>query len=95
MIKRLMIWLLALILLFGAAPVISVLIAATVANVQGCQLDEGNVHPCVVLGADLGGLLYGMGVLGWMALMTVPMAALALLAWLAAAIVLYLRGRKA
>ena len=96
MIKRLMIWALVAIVLFGAAPIISVVIAATVANVQGCLLDEGNVHPCIVLGADLGTLLYGMAVLGWMALMTVPIAAMALVIWLAVAVVLYLRaGRKA
>jgi len=41
----------------------------------GCQLDEGSVHPCVVLSLDFGGLLYPMAVGGWFVMFTIPLIA--------------------
>jgi hypothetical protein len=38
--KRLMIWSLALILLLGALPLLSLLLAVLFASAFGCQLDE-------------------------------------------------------
>lgn len=68
----------AAIIVFAALPILSLVIAAVIAGVLGCDLDEGSIHACLVLGLDLGGLLYFMGVAGWMAMFTVPIAALAL-----------------
>jgi hypothetical protein len=62
--------------LVGIAPIISVVIAGTLANMYGCELHEGFVNPCVILGADRGELLYAMGVLGWFGLMTLPIGAI-------------------
>ena len=45
----------------------------------GCQVDEANAHPCMVLGHDIGGLLYDLGVMGWLMLVTIPTGAFALL----------------
>ena len=59
--KRMMIWALGLILLFGAFPLLTLLSAVLFASAFGCQLDEGSIHPCIVLGLDFGGLLYPMG----------------------------------
>ena len=56
--KRMMIWALALILLFGAFPLLTLVSAVLFASAFGCQLDEGSIHPCIVLGHDSGGLLY-------------------------------------
>ena len=61
----------------------SVLSAALLARSHGCRLDEANVYPCIILGADWGGVLYGMSILGWLMLATLPAGALALLIWLA------------
>jgi hypothetical protein len=61
------------------APVLSVLIAASVASLTGAALDEGNAHPCFVLGSDIGELLYAMFVFGWLGLITLPTGALAIL----------------
>jgi hypothetical protein len=61
-----------LILLLALLPVISVAIAATLANLNGCALDEGSVHPCLIAGADWGETLYTLSVLGWLGLATIP-----------------------
>lgn len=66
----------ATLIFVGLLPVFSVLIAGITANAAGCALDEGSVHACVILGTDLGPLLYTMGVLGWLGLITLPIAAL-------------------
>ena len=74
MIKKLMVWALAMILLFGALPLISLLLAMMIALPFDCRLDEGSVHPCVIFGLDFGGLLYAMAVSGWFAMFTIPLA---------------------
>lgn len=61
-----------LILFVAFLPVISVAIAGSIANANGCQLDEGSVHPCIVNGSDMGETLYTMGVMGWFMLATIP-----------------------
>ena len=86
--KRLMIWALAAILLFGAFPILTLLIAALFGSAFGCDLNEGIINPCVVLGVDFGGLLYPMAVGGWFAMFTVPLAALALAVWLIVLVIL-------
>jgi len=59
---------------FGVAPLISVIIAGTLASSHGCTLHEGDVNPCVILGYDFGQLLYTMGMMGWFMFLTVPVA---------------------
>ncbi|MCC5985766.1 MAG: hypothetical protein JJU42_15530 [Rhodobacteraceae bacterium] len=74
---------LAVIAFVALLPVISVLIAGGIATLGGCELNEGFVNPCVFFGVDLGGLLYGMGVMGWFMLLSLPMGALAAAGWVA------------
>jgi hypothetical protein len=62
-----------IILLIAFLPLISVAIAGSIAQANGCQLDEGSVHPCVVNGTDMGETLYAMGVMGWLMLATIPL----------------------
>jgi hypothetical protein len=45
-------------------------------------VDEGSVHPCVIGGKDYGQLLYTLGVMGWLMLITLPLGTLAFVAWL-------------
>ncbi|HEV7277845.1 MAG TPA: hypothetical protein VGN80_16315 [Devosiaceae bacterium] len=71
--------LLVLILLVALAPVISVAVAGFIAEANGCVLNEGNIHPCLVNGEDVGGTLYTMFVLGWFMLASLPLGAMALL----------------
>ena len=72
---------LAIILLVALAPVISVIVAGSIADANGCALDEGSVHPCVVNGVDIGATLYALGVMGWFMLASIPLGAGALLLW--------------
>lgn len=70
--------LLVMILLVALAPVISVAIAGFIAEANGCVLNEGGIHPCLVSGEDVGGSLYTMFVLGWFMLATLPLGTVAL-----------------
>lgn len=81
------------IVLAAAAPIISVVIAGAIANANGCRLDEGSMHPCVVAGSDRGEMLYTMFVLGWLMFLTLPAGALAFLVWLGA-LMFHLFARK-
>src|SRR3954464_12424829 len=83
--------LLVLILAFALAPIGSVAVAGFLANAHGCRLDEGSAHPCVIGGKDRGELLYTLGVLGWLMLITLPAGAVAFAVWLV--VVLLHRGR--
>ncbi len=58
-----------------------------IANAHGCKVDEGSVHPCVINGKDYGQLLYTLGVLGWLMLVTLPGGAVAVMIWLVVLIV--------
>lgn len=71
----------ALILLIGFAPVLSVLFTSAVARIGDCQVNEAFVQPCVILGIDLGGLLYFTGVMGWFMLLSLPGGTIALAVW--------------
>lgn len=86
--------LLAAILLFATAPVISVAIAGMIAEANGCRLHEGFANPCVIGGVDWGGTLYALGVMGWFMLATIPIGAIALAAWVVAAVVLLIVGHR-
>lgn len=68
---------------FALFPVLSVLIVSLVAGAAGCSVNEGSVTPCVIAGVDMGGLLYTMGVLGWLMVATIPVGAMLLAGWLA------------
>lgn len=72
---------LALILVAWAAPLVVALTAGGVASALGCELDEGAVHKCLVFGADIGGTLYTLGVMGWLSIIGIPFALGALAIW--------------
>lgn len=64
------IWGLILMILIGIAPLVSVVLAGLIAEINDCPLHEGFVQPCIVLGRDIGGLLYTMAVMGWLMLIS-------------------------
>jgi hypothetical protein len=82
---------LVLIILFALAPVGSVVACTWIANAHGCHVDEGSVHPCIVNGHDYGQLLYTLGVLGWLMLVTIPGGLFGFVTWL---IILILHREK-
>ena len=73
---------LVFIILFAFAPIGSVITCAWIANSHGCKVDEGSVHPCIINGKDYGHLLYTLGVLGWLILVTIPGGLFAFVIWL-------------
>lgn len=85
---------LALIILFAFAPIGSVILCAAIANVYGCKVDEGSVHPCFINGQDYGHVLYTLGVLGWLMLFTLPAGLFAFVIWLIILILHRERWRK-
>ncbi len=89
-----MIVVLALILLFGATPLLAVVAAAAVAGVLGCPLNESGAHACVVFGRDIGDALHVMFTSHWFAMMTVPVAAMVLVVWVIVALILLLLHRR-
>lgn len=74
------IWLLILMIFIGIAPLASVFLAGLIADLNNCELHEGFVQPCVVLGLDIGGVLYNMVALGWLMLISLFFLAGGLLA---------------
>jgi uncharacterized membrane protein len=76
-----------------AFPLLTLLSAVLFASAFGCLLDEGSIHPCIVLGVDFGGLLYPMAVGGWFVMFTIPLAGLALIVWLIVLVVLLFTRR--
>ena len=85
---------LAGIALVALAPVLSVVLAGAIANANGCTVDEGSVHACVVGGREMGETLYTMFVAGWLMFITLPAGALAFLVWLGAVTIHVLARRQ-
>ncbi|WP_375451113.1 hypothetical protein [uncultured Devosia sp.] len=73
---------LAIIAVFTLWPVASVTLTYWIADANGCRVDEGNMHPCIIGGHDLGALLYTMGVMGWFMLASLPLGFGAAIVWL-------------
>ncbi len=79
--NRRLIWIAySAILLFTTAPVMSFSLAYFIAAIFGATLNEGNVHPYLLGGYDLGPLLYSMSVHGWLMLITLPAGIILILA---------------
>lgn len=66
-------------------PLLSVLLCAALAGALDCRVDEGSAHPCVVAGQDIGPLLYFLGMMGWLMLLTAPLMLASIVLWLGVA----------
>jgi hypothetical protein len=71
-------------------PLILAFMASAIASHFGARLDEGDAHPCIVHGKDIGGALYSMFVMGWVGLLTIPSGFLLLVFFT----VTIIKGRK-
>jgi hypothetical protein len=86
---------LVLILLFALAPLISTLIASTIADALGCTVNEGGATQCLYKGTDIGETLAEMFVVGWLSFVTFPLALIAFGVWLVSAISIFvIRWRR-
>lgn len=72
---------LVLIILVALAPLGSVMISGAIANANGCTLNEGGAHPCMINGSDWGETLVTMFVLGWLSFVTLPLGGIAFAIW--------------
>lgn len=54
----------------GIIPLASGALAGMIADLNGCGLHEGFAQTCVVLGVDIGSLLYSMVVMSWLMLVS-------------------------
>ena len=62
-------------------PLAAVMFSAALAALAGCELNEGVTNVCSVAGIDIGGLLSGLFVMGWLALITLPLLMCVLVLW--------------
>jgi hypothetical protein len=76
----------------AAFPLLAAFAAGTIANLNGCALNEGSANPCVIAGTDYGETLYSLGVVGWLAIATVPIGIAALAVWALVFIVTTIRA---
>jgi hypothetical protein len=76
-------------------PALSTGIAALISGLYNCKLNEGFANPCLVMGTDIGGILFEMGVMSWFMLLTLPAAAVLLIIWIAAELINLVRRRPA
>ena len=77
------------------SPVAITYTAGLIALLIGCDLNEASVHPCPLLGVNIGPLLYGMGLAVWFVSLTVLAGLMALVVLVIIFIVRTLRARRA
>jgi hypothetical protein len=82
------------ILVFAFSPFVPVVIAAAVANMAGCSLNEGTVTACPIAGIDWGRILNELGALGWLGLATFPFAGLLSVCWIVWVVVTLIKLRN-
>ncbi len=66
---------------FCLLPLAAVIVSAALAALMGCELNEGVTNVCNVAGIDIGGFLSGLFVMGWLALITLPLLMCVLALW--------------
>jgi hypothetical protein len=77
------------------SPVAITYTAGLIAVLIGCDLNEASLHPCPLLGVNIGPLLYGMGLAVWFVALTVAAGLVALLVLALVFIVRTVRARRA
>ncbi|MBI4922213.1 MAG: hypothetical protein HY834_10720 [Devosia nanyangense] len=85
---------LALIALFGLAPIIVTVASAAIANAYGCTISESFLSPCIINGADWGPGLQLGGISFWYVLLVWPAAFVLFLVWLVVLLIHLARFRK-
>lgn len=78
------------IMALAISPLLAAMVAGAIAGRYGCDLDEGSIHPCIVNGQDIGDTLYTLGMMGWLALGTIPLGAIAVAVYVAGVALFYL-----
>src|ERR1700748_2859639 len=70
-----------LIAFFAFLPIILALLAGSIGNCMGCNINEGGTDQCVKMGIHFGVLLNTMAAGGWLFLLTIPIGCIAIVIW--------------
>lgn len=84
---------LLMIFVIGAGPWVLTFGSGAVATANDCRLDESSPHPCIINGKDYGDTLYTFGLMGWIGILTCPVALILLGIYFVVVIVLWLIRR--
>jgi hypothetical protein len=84
-----------IVVVLALSPIAVTYTAGLVALLLGCDLNEASVHPCPLLGVNIGPLLYAMGLAVWFVSLTIAAGLVALLVLAIVWIVRTLRARRA
>jgi len=84
-----------IVVVLALSPIAVTYTAGLVALLLGCDLNEASVHPCPLLGVNIGPLLYAMGLAVWFVSLTVATGLVALLVLAIVWIVRTARARRA
>jgi hypothetical protein len=77
----------------GLIPFAMVAISLTLAWVFGCNLNEGNTPPCLVVGADISRLLVALLLLSVPAFVYTPLMVVVVLGWMLIETIFFVRAR--
>ena len=88
-------WIVGSLLFASSLPVLSLLLAGTLAKMFGCTLNEADVHPCYVFGVSIGPFLYSLSVMGWFMILSLPLGVAVLITWIGVESVWLVRKRIA
>ena len=72
-------------ILFAFGPIIVLLFGMAIAEINSCVLHEGYANSCIVLGIEMGDILYATAVIPWLSFFTIPVGGVFFLiglAWL-------------
>ena len=85
----------AILLLLGLAPLMSMAAAEFIAQVNGCKLDLTGAHPCIVAGQDIGHTLLTLGMMGYFLFVTLPAVTAVVGLWIVVELIAFMRRRTA
>ena len=85
---------LGLIAFFALAPWVLVYIAAVIADLNGCTISPDEALPCMIGGADRGGLVFGLASFAEFAYVSLSVGLMLVLIWIAILTVSYLAWRR-
>ncbi len=93
--KRLVYIILAIGISLCVLPIFFIIWAGNFAQRHGCRLDEAGIYPCIVDGTDWGSTLAAASLLGWILILTLPIAGILSAVFLVIfAVDLFLRWRR-
>jgi len=60
-------------LVIAIVPIGSFVLSIILSSAGNCQVNESSVNVCMLFGVDVGGLIYNLMMMGWYALITLPL----------------------